>query len=80
MTKQLKNTICTVVEVGGVLTLAGIAFNEIIKRDKVERKLIDTEFKLALTSIDCGIKKFKVDMLEKELDELKNQNVEKTES
>jgi hypothetical protein len=80
MTEQMKKSLLLIGELGGILTLTGMTLNEITKRYDAERKLNNAELKLALTSLVCDGKDLKIKLLEKELDELKKENVEEEES
>ena len=78
--KDLIVGVAALLEIGCFAALAGIALKRNNDCYKAECKLINTEFKLLTEQMSGGIKNFKIKMLEKELDELKNQNVKEEES
>ena len=77
--KDLITGVATLLELGCIAALAGIALKRNNDCYKAECKLIDTELKLIGEQISGSIKNFKISMLEKELDELKKENVEEEE-
>ena len=78
--KNLVTGVATLLELGCIAALAGIALKRNNDCYKAECKLIDTELKLLNKEIDGSIKNFKISMLEKELDELKKNSVKEEES
>lgn len=66
--------VCTVIEVGCIIGLAGLGLKRNNDWYKAEMKLIDTECELFKTKIEGILKDAQIKHLEKELSELKEKH------
>ena len=62
--------VCTLVELGCIIGLAGIGFKRNNDCYKAEMKLVDTELDLAFTKLDNTIKEIKIRELKAQIEEL----------
>ena len=67
--------VCSVVELGCLIGLAGIAFKRNNDCYKAECELISEQTKHIHTEIECMEKDYEIKALKKELEKLKSQNV-----
>ena len=71
MRQKIGNLIVTVLEIGGIVCLAGIAIDAEWKRHKAEKALSAAELECAAYRFCDYVKGLKIKDLEKELEELK---------
>ena len=71
MSKDFKVVIGTIVEVAGVLVLAGTAIKTECERHKAVVELLNTKMKLGIVEIDSILKDVKIRKLEEELKKYK---------
>lgn len=71
MRQKIANLIVTVLEIGSIAGLTGIAINAEWKRRKAEKALSDAEFRCSIYEFHDYVRNLKIKDLEKELEELK---------
>lgn len=71
MRQKIVNGIVTLLEVGGIACLTGIAVNAEWKRHKAEKALSEAELECAIYKFCDYVNSRKIKDLEKELEELK---------
>lgn len=71
MRYRIADCIVTVLEIGGIACLAGIAINAEWKRHKAEKELSDVKLECSIQKFCNYVNSIKIKDLEKELKELK---------
>lgn len=71
MRQKIANFIVTVIEIGCITGLTGIAINAEWKRHKAEKALSDAELKCAIYDLGYYVRGITIEHLEKGLEELK---------
>lgn len=71
MRQKIANCIVTLLEVGGIACLTGIAINAEWKRHKAEKAKSEAELECAIYKFNDYVKKLVIDDLKEELEELK---------
>lgn len=76
MSKDFKVILGTIVEVAGVLVLAGSAIKSECERHKAVVELLNTKMKLGISELDGVLKDIKIKKLEEELKKYKPEKEE----
>lgn len=71
MRQKIANFIVTVLEIGGIAGLVGVAINAEWKRHKAENAKLDAELAAAIWKFNDYVKGLRIKDLEKELEELR---------